>query len=384
MFFADKITFPASLDSALRSHFANPAALAGALRALWPELAEKRGQAAKKEHYSFTPEAVRAYAAYYLPANLLKFALIPEEMRLMNLPFPGNLRILDVGCGPGTALWGFHWWAQRRGFRGEYLGLDRSPLFLKEAQALAARLPGSPFTTTWKKADVTDGKNLAAEIAAYRPNILLFSQSWSEFASTDPAWLAAWLPEWQKNAARGPAYLLIVEPGSKAASRQLLATREILRADPKLRILLPCLSNRPCGALARPEDWCHEETACSFPAWHEALGEAAGLRKEALIFSYLVAGDAHSAPEIWPADAARAVSQRLERKGQVECWFCFPEGKQAARVQYSKKTAANESFLDVRRGEIFTTLELGPKKDVLEMKRAASAAAPEESVLFPD
>jgi hypothetical protein len=60
--------------------------------------------------------------------------------------------------------------------------------------------------------------------------------------------------------------VIIVEPALKLQSRKLLKFRKtllenqkVLRGDVPLKVLLPCLGHQGCGALAREDDWCHEE-----------------------------------------------------------------------------------------------------------------------------
>lgn len=127
--------------------------------------------------------------------------------------------------------------------------------------------------------------------------------------------------------------------------------------------LTPKNVDRACGALADPRDWCHEEVACDFPEWLNAIGAEAGLRKESLLFSYAFSRPGQSA-EAPLADCARMVSQRMERKGQVECRLCTPRGKRAARVQRSKATPENAFVLEAARGDLWRNAEIGEKGDV--------------------
>ena len=84
----ESFSFPHELSTALESSLLrgrpHGARLGAALRSLWPKLARGRGQAEiGQEHYSFRREEADAYAAYYLPANCLKIALVLEESWLL-------------------------------------------------------------------------------------------------------------------------------------------------------------------------------------------------------------------------------------------------------------------------------------------------------------
>jgi hypothetical protein len=153
-----------------------------------------------------------------------------------------------------------------------------------------------------------------------------------------------------------------VEPGSRESSRELAELKDALQAEGLGRVLYPCLDSRACGALRDPRDWCHEEASCEFPDWVNEIGASVGMRKEALLFSYvLIAVDEQPLPS---TGKSRIVSQRMERKGQVECRLCLAKGKVPARVQRSKCTPQNEFFLESVRGEIWENVELAEKGDV--------------------
>ena len=131
--------------------------------------------------------------------------------------------------------------------------------------------------------------------------------------------------------------------------------------------MLPCFSDRACGALSNPKDWCHEAVDCEFPESMGAIGAGAGLRKESVLFSYALISVGGEFPD-WPAQTKRMVSQRLEQKGQTEAYFCCEEGKIRCRVQHSKTLPNTEAFHQFTRGTLLQTLSLGEKSDVLEMQ----------------
>ncbi len=122
-FIRNTFAFPSDLDSALQASLwpEGESRLMeqrkSALRRLWPKLAKGRGQVQPGDsHYSFKHDEVDAYAAYYLPANCLKTALILEESFLAGIdPMPAAESLwLDCGTGPGTAYWGVSWWCAKR------------------------------------------------------------------------------------------------------------------------------------------------------------------------------------------------------------------------------------------------------------------------------
>jgi hypothetical protein len=355
MFFArEEILFPSTLDQALK-----PPQKPAALDRLWEKLAKGRGMVAEGEkHYSFSRPEAEAYASYYLPANALKTALVLEEAHLLGVDVLGDkAEWLDFGTGPGTAYWGLAWWAQARKKALKFTGWDQSNLFTDIASRLVAK---SPFPA--RANFLAGGKEDAIALARrLQPTHISFVNSIAEIYPNPTKRLEACRTLLRilgdASAKDGqPRYLLIIEPGSRESSRELAELKDAL----KVPVMLPCLGERACGALAKPTDWCHEEVACRFPDWLNEMGEGAGLRKESMLFSYALIPVGVSAT----LSGSRVVSQRLERKGQVECWICSAEGKKFARVQRSKAPADADLILNACRGDIFSSLMLAEKGDL--------------------
>lgn len=368
-FLRDVFIFPADLEKRFLAArwgglpgTATAAREGKAIRALWEELAGHRGFARDGEHYSFRKELAEAYASYYLPVNALKPALVLEEAFLLESDIlPEDSLWLDFGSGPGTAYWGVSWWAERRGRKFRHVGWERSSHFVAAAARLAPE-------TRFLAADRKNPKDWLAKARGLAPTHLSFVNSVAEIFPDPSARqnaieeLFAAMRAWKKRDGK-ERYLLIIEPGSRESSRELAALKDALPAP----VLLPCLDKRPCGALASPQDWCHEEAACEFPEWLNEIGSHAGLRKESILFSYALLSTRESPSRY--SGFARMVSQRLERKGQVECRLCTPRGKVRARVQHSKTAPENEFFFDSRRGDVLPALELGEKGDVISGDR---------------
>ncbi len=342
------------------------------LRLLWPKLAKDLGTSEEAEkHYSEKRDQTLAYASYYLPANAPKIPLILEEAHLLGLDILADQnRWLDFGSGPGTALWGAAWWAKARNRSFQFTGFEQSPHFLETAQSFARELreyhPAHQATFTAFQG--RGAKSLDKILDRNPAEIISFMNSFHEFFPTLEEKTAAGTTILRslKNQSRkdGKArWFLLIEPASKKNSRDLASC---LRAwqDAKLgQVLLPCFSDRACGALANPKDWCHEAVDCAFPEWVEDLGQGAGLRKESVLFSYAVISVGMDHPN-WPKETKRMVSQRLEQKGQTEAYFCCAEGKVRCRVQHAKTSAETEYFHHMTRGTLLQELSLGEKSDV--------------------
>lgn len=398
---------PARKDDAIQS-------IGMQLRKLWPLLAKDRGQATEDPHYSFSGGFVDAYAAYYMPANCLKLPAILLEAEALSMPFlRKGFTWLDIGCGPGTGAVGLFWYLladahiQKNGanvepaLEGRYIGLDQSQGFLSKASSILAQLQ-SEFGFKNLRADFqhapADRKGtLFKQLKADKPTVLSFINSIAEWES-DPRRriksvqkIIRTMQE-QCDSDNQVRHILIVEPGSKDSSRELLDLRKQIAEQ--VSIELPCFDARACGALKSREDWCHEEVALSFPEWHDVLGAHADMRKSSLIFSYLLlkiepqGAKSNLVPENAPAkNTLRIVSQRLEHKGYQECFFCTQDkGKVRARKQKGRTESA--AIPELARGKLFTKLVQSEKGDLLDLGQDySSQLSPEQKqrleFLFP-
>ena len=377
--FDTPLPLPVELEHAFR-RAAGAGNLVGALKELWPWLAQEAGAPRGSDHYSLRQMMTRAYTAYYGPANAMKLPAILSEMEWAGLPLPsGDVRLLDVGCGPGTAAAGAAWWWGERGVKVSATGLDWSAEFLSLATAVLSAL-GARLQT--QRGDWSKVGELQRVVKESRPQVVVASNALNEVRRGPGELASLWAGVLTELAVlskrdKGPHYLILLEPGNRDAYRRLLQLRKALLEGallpPGVSLTLPCLDHRPCGALADPKDWCHEEVPVVLPAWHEELGRGAGLFKESLIFSYLVfAVLPDGVPAGFPVGAARVVSQRMEEKGLMKCYVCTASnGKRLARVLNSRRTEQNEALAVCRRGEVFTTLELGEKGDAFVAMRSS-------------
>jgi hypothetical protein len=384
-FLPNEFSFPPELDAALRSALwpgrrPEPEKAGQALRKLWEKLARRRGITAGGErHYSFLREEVEAYAAYYLAANALKVPLVLEEAYLLGIdPLPPGSAWLDIGTGPGTAFWGLAWWCSERGLPLNFMGWDQSILFAEKARAMTNTRPfgAQPRFLHPGKNSEDWASLLARSDATHLSFVNSLAEIYPRSADRISALAAAARAMRELSLRDGKSrWILIVEPGSRESARELAEVKDQLQADCQARVLLPCLDERPCGALSDPRDWCHEEAKCVFPDWVNEIGAKAGLRKESMIFSYALIACGPASDKL--AGLTRIVSQRLERKGQVECRVCTRAGKVPVRVQRSKADPNTAFFFDAARGDLWRDAEWGPKGD---LTRAVTEKARAETV----
>ena len=141
--------------------------------------------------------------------------------------------------------------------------------------------------------------------------------------------------------------VVIVEPALKLQSRKLLQFRKALIEHPRvisgevpLKVLLPCLGHQACGALAKEDDWCHEEVSWWRPPYLRELDSMTGLDRKTLPFSSLVIQKTRkSMDELLPrlkgqnSERYRLVSPSFSlSKKTSEFFICGQDGKRRARL----------------------------------------------------
>jgi hypothetical protein len=177
--------------------------------------------------------------------------------------------------------------------------------------------------------------------------------------------------------------IILVEPALKQQSRKLLEFRkaliELIEKSPSggepLKVLLPCLGHQVCGALAKPEDWCHEEVSWWRPPYLQELDAIVGLDRRSLPFSYLVIQKTHrSLREIFPAltgtDSTRyrlvSPSRALGKK-DLEFYMCGQDGKRRTRYRLSGE---GEDLKDIDRGDILQETTHHGEPNLTQIDRA--------------
>ncbi len=150
--------------------------------------------------------------------------------------------------------------------------------------------------------------------------------------------------------ARAARSVLWVEPGTSAASRDLIGFREELRAE--YQIIAPCTHQLSCGLLtpANAPHWCHNfaEPPASIYADSDwvRFGQRAGIDLRSLPYSFLVlekSAAAKSATEI-----SRVVGVPRHFKGYAKVLSCDAAGVVELTVQKRTDPAL---FKELKRGE---------------------------------
>jgi ribosomal protein RSM22 (predicted rRNA methylase) len=266
--------------------------------------------------------AVQAYLASRLPAT---YAAVRSSMAAIGEALPDfePRSLLDVGAGPGTALWAASdCWA----------GIERAVLIEASAHirstgaSLMSEAPLPP--AQWIEADITasfpDVQPAELVTLAY---VLDELEPPAIAALTDRLW------------ALTGGVMLVVEPGTPAGWRRILDVRGQLLAL-GAHVVAPCPHQAPCP-LAAP-DWCHFARRVARSRLHR-LAKSADVPWEDEKFIYLGASRS-------PVDArgCRVLAPPRLASGRVTLKVCRPDGT-AADGSFSKRDGA--AYREARRLE---------------------------------
>lgn len=264
---------------------------------------------------------LRAYVGYYLPVNAEKVSRVLAELATYAAPRERPPRVLDFGCGPGTASIAL---LLRERVR-ELVLVDVVDEALEAARWFARRLG-------------TEAR-CAHEPPAGPYDLILAANVLSEHAPPLEDLLAE------------DGYLVVVEPALKEATRRLMERRDRL-ASRGFRIAAPCLGRADCPMLEHSDLWCHQDVPWPRPGPVAEVDRRTGLRKESLKYSYLVVtrsgrtlGDL---PGGW-----RVVSNLHREKGKAWAHLCGRSGP-LCRTEVLKRhrSPANVDFFRADRGDV--------------------------------
>ncbi|MEW6544495.1 MAG: small ribosomal subunit Rsm22 family protein [Nitrospirota bacterium] len=306
-----------------------------------------------------------AYLSYYVPVNLAKVRLLLEEM-----PPPQGagssqpFLVLDLGSGPGSAsLALLDWFTDRLGLGNrplQAIAMDRSQRALRDCADLwrayerIAPVQSASLLTLQADLERTARLDRMAKREDRPYDLIVVSHALNELfrKAREPVERRVELVRDLLGRLDRHGTLLIVEPALRETARELHRFRDRLVADGACTVYSPCLHERPCPALVKEEDWCHEERPWTPPPVVAALDREVGFIKDALKFAYLILRkDGKSLVRRAP-DVYRAVSELRVMKGEKRAWLCNETGRPEVGRLDRERSATNEAFDDWHRGAI--------------------------------
>jgi len=254
-----------------------------------------------------------AYLAVRLPATYAAGCAVFCEMRRL-APEAEVASLLDLGAGPGTALW-----AAAEIFPGlrQATLVESDDAWLELGKRFAGHSPHPVVGhAQWIRHD------LRAELLCPPHDLVVLSYSLGELApaAADALLGQAW--------SRATKFLAIIEPGTMRGFAVINRARSALIAS-GAEILAPCPHRDACP-MATAGDWCHFSQRLQRTSLHRQLKSGA-LGYEDEKFSYVV-----SSRQSHPHAASRIVRHPQKRRGHIQLTLCTPRGLEARTVSRSQ------------------------------------------------
>lgn len=244
-----------------------------------------------------------AYLAVRLPATYAAdWAVFSEVRRLA--PEAEVASLLDLGAGPGTALWAA---AETFPTLRQATLVESDDAWLKLGKRFAGHgMHPAVRQAQWIRHD------LRTELLFPPHDLVVLSYSLGELAPSpaDALLRQAW--------SCATKLLAIIEPGTMRGFAVIHRARSALIAA-GAEILAPCPHCDACP-MAAAADWCHFSQRLQRTSLHRQLKSGA-LGYEDEKFSYVVASR-----QSYPPAAARIVRHPQKRRGHVQLTLCTPSG----------------------------------------------------------
>lgn len=252
-------------------------------------------------------EQVLGYAALIMPAT---YAQLHGAMAATAARIPGwqPQTMLDLGSGPGTALWAAcaHWPSLT-----QLTAREREPAFIALGKKLAARGEHTLQHTIWQQRDLRTAQVEGQYDLVVLGHVLNELDDENQVALVQAAWAAT------------TGVLLIVEPGTSAAFPIVRRARDQLRGL-EAQTIAPCAHNQPCPLV---DDWCHFPQRLKRPDFQRRARGAPSEWEDAK-FSYAAMARFPPASPIW----GRVIREVVWNKAYAEAQVSTVEGIVDARA----------------------------------------------------
>ncbi|OGW03094.1 MAG: hypothetical protein A2W77_07405 [Nitrospinae bacterium RIFCSPLOWO2_12_39_16] len=306
----------------------------------------------------------RAYMMYFLPSNIYKIHLPLKELSLhpQKILSKKEIKILDLGSGPGTTILGIldFFSKQKKRPSLEFTAIDSVVENLSIAKDLFKLFTENVnIDASLKTFKINIEKTEAIPEGSY--DIIILSNILNELFYKEEKKIAkrvSFLTTIIRKFLASDGNCIIIEPALRETTREMLEIRDSLVKN-GFKIYSPCLIDEPCPALSNPKDWCHEDIPWIPPKIIKEIDKLTGLRKDSLKFSYLVLRkDKLSLSDILEKNSYRVVSEPLVSKGKLEFYICGIGGRRLITMLDKDKTPSNMQFQKLQRGDIVSFRDL--------------------------
>jgi len=323
---------------------------------------------------AFADPALRAsYAAYYLPCNAVKlFPVLRELERCRSVLGRGpRLRVLDLGCGPGTLIAGLLDFCMQHGKKAalelDITAIDRDGGNCSSAreliQAYCAAAPEAPAVTAVHI--LTGDVHRLAMSAESGFDLIMAGNLVNELSADRHAAISRRI----RALLKPDGIVIILDPGTHQSFKNLLQFRQELLGAQEIHLLAPCLQPGSCPLQHCPDAWCHEKLCWSPPGLVRLIDERTGFTKhKGVKFSYLVATRGASPARPCEGDKLwRVVSYVIRNKGEERLYVCNGRERRLLRRLARITSAASADFSVSERGDSVTVTGAEPRNGFFDI-----------------
>ncbi|HBL67186.1 MAG TPA: hypothetical protein DER41_03720 [Firmicutes bacterium] len=320
-----------------------------------------------KEHlYMSDPDLRAAYLAYFFPVNCVKTFLLLRRIASEGFLPPMSpttpktstpptttatpWRILDFGCGPGSAALGTAFYLESHlnphSAVAELYLVDQSATVLETAVRLLER------------SDLPLQIHAASRIPQEMDfDLILAFNVLNENTVEESQRIFTLL----KNRLSPTGRLLVAEPALRETARRLIELRDQLLTDPDVALLWPCCHCANCQGILAENDWCHGTEVWERPDWIAQIDREIGSKKERLNYAALLyatkdsAGTASASGTNITSDTTwRVVSDPIIERGKRLLYLCGgPTGERIRATALERHLSEkNRDFFAARRYDL--------------------------------
>ncbi|MGL5784297.1 MAG: small ribosomal subunit Rsm22 family protein [Alphaproteobacteria bacterium] len=302
---------PPSLAALIASTLASvsPAQLQG-----W---GKKLSSTYRNETFSLNPEQCFAYLTVRLPATYAVLRTVLKKLKLFKGEDDPFKTLLDVGTGPGTALW-----AYQETFQGLeiFTGIDQSATFLRHAKKLLEPFSSHCVVTLEQRNFLKKG---SAPLVPHELVILSYILNELSLEAAKSALTEAWR--------LSTSTLVLVEPGTSKSFKKFLEWREHL-IHLGAFIWAPCPHLKACPLAPHPTDWCHVHVRLPRSRRHQSIKQGT-LAWEDESYLYLIASKTPCPQTGW----SRVLHTPQKNPAHLRLSLCQPDGTYDEQTLTKKK-----------------------------------------------